>query len=131
MLLTSSNYFCALPIIIFYFKGSLTYRFFPREPSYVRLGVGGLQLCRFSVNIEEKFYSFYLCRISRKENNLIQPPVYTFVMPYLFYTYTFILLRLPCNKGGGGAIFAYYKIKWDKFCQFCWKFCQFCGKYAI
>jgi hypothetical protein len=39
----------------------------------------------------EKFDSFYLCRISRKENNLIQTPVYTFVIPYLFYTYTFIL----------------------------------------
>jgi hypothetical protein len=25
----------------------------------------------------EKFDSFYLCRISRKENNLIQTPVYT------------------------------------------------------
>jgi hypothetical protein len=30
----------------------------------------------------------------KKENNLIQTPVYTFVIPYLFYT--FILLRLPC-----------------------------------
>ena len=29
------------------------------------------------------------------------------------------------------AILAYYKNKWDKFCQFCGKFCQFCGKYAI
>jgi hypothetical protein len=28
-------------------------------------------------------------------------------------------------------ILAYYKNKWDKFCQFCGKFCQFCGKYAI
>jgi hypothetical protein len=46
----------------------------------------------------EKFDSFYLCRISRKENNLIQTPVYRFVIPYLFYTYTFILLRLPCNE---------------------------------
>ena len=29
------------------------------------------------------------------------------------------------------AILAYYKNKWDKFCQFCGKCCQFCGKYAI
>ena len=29
------------------------------------------------------------------------------------------------------AILAYYKNKWNKFCQFCGKFCQFCGKYAI
>jgi hypothetical protein len=29
------------------------------------------------------------------------------------------------------AILAYYKNKWDNFCQFCGKFCQFCGKYAI
>jgi hypothetical protein len=30
-----------------------------------------------------------------------------------------------------GQYLAYYKNKWDKFCQFCGKFCQFCGKYAI
>jgi hypothetical protein len=30
----------------------------------------------------------------KKENNLIQTPVYTFVIQYLFYT--FILLRIPC-----------------------------------
>ena len=29
-----------------------------------------------------------------------------------------------------GAILAYYKNKWDKFCQFCGKFCPFSGKYA-
>jgi hypothetical protein len=29
------------------------------------------------------------------------------------------------------AILAYYKNKWDKFCQFRGKFCPFCGKYAI
>jgi hypothetical protein len=29
------------------------------------------------------------------------------------------------------VILAYYKNKWDKFCQFCGKFCEFCGKYAI
>ena len=58
-------------------KGSLTYRFFPRETSYVRFGVGGggLQLGRFSVNIMEKFDSFFeslivtflnhLCRIKK------------------------------------------------------------------
>jgi hypothetical protein len=28
------------------------------------------------------------------------------------------------------AILAYYKNKWDKFCQFCGKFCQFCGKFC-
>ena len=31
-----------------------------------------------------------------KKENLIQTTVYTFVIPYLFYTYTFVLLRLPC-----------------------------------
>jgi hypothetical protein len=28
------------------------------------------------------------------------------------------------------AILAYYKNKWDKFCQFCGKFCQFCGQFC-
>jgi hypothetical protein len=28
-------------------------------------------------------------------------------------------------------LMAYYKNKWEKFCQFGEKFCQFCGKYVI
>ena len=54
----------------------------------------------------EKFDSFFeslnisessLQSIKKTENNLIQTPVYTFVIPYLFYTYTFyIIIRIPC-----------------------------------
>ena len=54
----------------------------------------------------EKFDSFFeslnisessLQSIKKTENNLIQTPVYTFVTPYLFYTYTFyIIIRIPC-----------------------------------
>ena len=53
----------------------------------------------------EKFDSFFeslnisessLQSIKKTENNLIQTPVYTFVIPYLFYTYTFyIIIRIP------------------------------------
>jgi hypothetical protein len=54
----------------------------------------------------EKFDSFFenlnisessMQSIKKTENNLIQTPVYTFVIPYLFYTYTFyIIIRIPC-----------------------------------
>jgi hypothetical protein len=53
----------------------------------------------------EKFDSFFeslnisessLQSIKKTENNLIQTPVYTFVIPYLFYTYTFYIIRIPC-----------------------------------
>jgi hypothetical protein len=46
-----------------------------------------------SLNISESS----LQSIKKTENNLIQTPVYTFVTPYLFYTYTFyIIIRIPC-----------------------------------
>jgi hypothetical protein len=46
-----------------------------------------------SLNISESS----LQSIKKTENNLIQTPVYTFVIPYLFYTYTFyIITRIPC-----------------------------------
>ena len=71
-------------------------------------GGGGFVSCdrRFSVNIMEKFNSYFeslnisessLQSKKNTENNLIQTPVYTFVTPYLFYTYTFyIIIRIPC-----------------------------------